>query len=37
MRPAPALLLNTQCIELLPARLLRARSNLDARLLAQAT
>jgi D-alanyl-D-alanine carboxypeptidase len=37
MRPAPALLLNTECIELLPARLLRARSNLDARLLAQAT
>ncbi|WIH03980.1 D-alanyl-D-alanine carboxypeptidase family protein [Xanthomonas translucens pv. graminis] len=37
MRPAPALLLNTEYIELLPARLLRARSNLDARLLAQAT
>ncbi|MCC4596083.1 D-alanyl-D-alanine carboxypeptidase family protein [Xanthomonas campestris pv. phormiicola] len=37
MRPAPALLLNTECIELLPARLLRARSNVDARLLAQAT
>ncbi|KLD74682.1 D-alanyl-D-alanine carboxypeptidase family protein [Xanthomonas hyacinthi] len=37
MRPAPALLLNTECIELLPAALLRARSNADARLLAQAT
>ncbi|WP_369933722.1 M15 family metallopeptidase [Xanthomonas tesorieronis] len=37
MRPAPALLLNTECIELLPASLLRARSNVDARLLAQAT
>ncbi|MDR6671671.1 D-alanyl-D-alanine carboxypeptidase family protein [Xanthomonas sp. 1678] len=37
MRPAPALLLNTECIELLPAALLRARGNADARLLAHAT
>ncbi|UYB51242.1 D-alanyl-D-alanine carboxypeptidase family protein [Xanthomonas sp. AM6] len=37
MRPVPALLLNTECIELWPAALLRARGNADARLLAQAT
>jgi D-alanyl-D-alanine carboxypeptidase len=37
MRAAPALLLNTDCIELLPAALYRARSNADARLLARAT
>ncbi len=37
MRSAPTVLLNTECIELLPTALLRARSNADARLLAQAT
>lgn len=37
MRPAPALLLNTESIELLPAALLGARSNADARLLARST
>ncbi|KAB7764608.1 M15 family metallopeptidase [Xanthomonas maliensis] len=37
MRSVPALLLNTARIELLPAALLRARSNADARQLAQAT
>ncbi len=36
MRFLPPLLLNTESIELLPARLLRARSNADARLLAHA-
>lgn len=36
MRPALPLLLNTEAIELWPAPLLRARSNLDARLLARA-
>ncbi|PPV06287.1 serine-type D-Ala-D-Ala carboxypeptidase [Xanthomonas bromi] len=37
MHPTPAHLLNTECIELVPAALLRARSNADARRLAQAT
>jgi zinc D-Ala-D-Ala carboxypeptidase len=37
MRPVPDLLLNTAHIEVLPAALLRARSNRDARLLAHAT
>ena len=36
MNHSPALLLNTPTIELWPARLLRARSNADARLLARA-
>ncbi|NIJ68688.1 M15 family metallopeptidase [Xanthomonas sp. 60] len=36
MDRSPALLLNTPAIELWPARLLRARSNADARLLARA-
>ncbi|PPU78249.1 peptidase [Xanthomonas cucurbitae] len=36
MRPTQTLLLNTTAIELLPAALLRARSNADARVLAQA-
>ncbi|WP_372362533.1 M15 family metallopeptidase [Xanthomonas sp. NCPPB 1325] len=36
MRPLPTTLLNTTAIELLPAALLRARSNADARVLAQA-
>ncbi|MBB5880103.1 D-alanyl-D-alanine carboxypeptidase [Xanthomonas arboricola] len=36
MRPPQTLLLNTTAIELWPANLLRARSNADARLLAQA-
>ena len=36
MRDPPAILLNTASIELWPARLARARSNRDARLLAQA-
>ncbi|MCF7752004.1 D-alanyl-D-alanine carboxypeptidase family protein [Bacillus subtilis subsp. subtilis] len=36
MRPAPALLINTADIELWPGGLLRARSNADARALAQA-
>ncbi|HYG08298.1 MAG TPA: M15 family metallopeptidase [Stenotrophomonas sp.] len=36
MSPAPRLLLNTSSIELWPARLLRARGNHDARILAQA-
>lgn len=35
MRPVPTLLLNTGSIELLPAALLGARSNADARLLAR--
>ncbi|MCC4587326.1 D-alanyl-D-alanine carboxypeptidase family protein [Xanthomonas sp. NCPPB 1067] len=35
MRPTLTLLLNTTAIELLPAALLRARSNADARVLAQ--
>lgn len=37
MRTVPSLLLNTETIELLPAARLRARSNADARQLAQAT
>ncbi|USJ01328.1 D-alanyl-D-alanine carboxypeptidase family protein [Xanthomonas prunicola] len=37
MHPAPAHLLNTEAIELVPAALLRARSNADARQLARAT
>lgn len=36
MRTTPSLLLNTTAIELVPAALLRARSNADARVLAQA-
>lgn len=36
MQRRPPLLINTATIELWPAGLLRARSNLDARLLAQA-
>ncbi|KTF32181.1 peptidase, partial [Xanthomonas vesicatoria] len=36
MRTLPSLLLNTTAIELVPATLLRARSNADARVLAQA-
>ncbi|HIE5651550.1 TPA: M15 family metallopeptidase, partial [Stenotrophomonas maltophilia] len=36
MHRRPLLLLNTEAIELWPADLLRARSNLDARLLARA-
>ncbi len=36
MRPAPDVLLNTPLIEAWPARLLRARSNRDARRIAQA-
>lgn len=36
MRPTPTLLLNTTSIELLPAALMRAHGNADARVLAQA-
>ncbi|HBP03983.1 MAG TPA: peptidase, partial [Stenotrophomonas sp.] len=36
MQRRPPLLINTETIELWPAHLLRARSNLDARLLSQA-
>ncbi|CAD0360136.1 M15 family metallopeptidase [Xanthomonas sp. WHRI 8391] len=36
IRPVPTLLLNTRSIELVPAALLHARSNADARVLAQA-